>query len=79
MKVTDLLAVIEEELANDSDLDVECVPKLSSSSSSICGTIRKNRGLPTDMSKEAKMLKKGEVTSCRKQNVFLLSLQDKLS
>jgi hypothetical protein len=78
MKVTDLLAVFEEELANDSDLDAECVPELSSSSS-ICGTIRKNRGLPTDMSKEAKMLKKGEVTSCRKQNVFLLSLQDKLS
>jgi hypothetical protein len=26
---------------------------------------------------EAKMLKKGEVTFCRKQNILLLSLQDK--
>jgi hypothetical protein len=30
-----------------------------------------------DMTEEAKMLKKGEVTFHRKQNVLLLSLQDK--
>jgi hypothetical protein len=29
------------------------------------------------MTEEAKMFKKGEVTFCRKQNVLLLSLQDK--
>jgi hypothetical protein len=29
------------------------------------------------MIEEAKMLKKGEVTFCRKQNILLLSLQDK--
>jgi hypothetical protein len=61
----DLLAVIEEELANDSDSDAEY------------GTIRINRGLPRDMIEEAKMLKKGEVTFRRKQNVLLLFLQDK--
>jgi hypothetical protein len=33
--------------------------------------------LPRDMIEEAKMLKKGEVTFHRKQNVLLLSLQDK--
>jgi hypothetical protein len=43
----------------------------------MCGTTRINRGLPGDMIEEAKMLKKGEVTFHRKQNVFLLSLQDK--
>jgi frataxin-like iron-binding protein CyaY len=35
----DLLAVIEEELANDSDSDAEYVPELSSSSS-VCSTIQ---------------------------------------
>jgi hypothetical protein len=74
----DLLAVIKEELANDSDSEAECVPELSSSSSSVCGTTRINRGLPRNMiEEEAKMLKKGEVTFRRKQNVLLLSLQDK--
>jgi hypothetical protein len=55
----DLLAVIEEELAKDSDS--EYVPELSSSSS-VCDTTRINCGLPRDMIEEAKMLKKGEVT-----------------
>jgi hypothetical protein len=41
----DLPAIIEEELANDSDSDAEYVPGLFSSSSSVCGTIRINRGL----------------------------------
>jgi hypothetical protein len=43
----DLRAIIEEELANDSDSDAEYVLELSSSSSSssMCGTIRINRGL----------------------------------
>jgi hypothetical protein len=72
----DLLAVIEEELGNDSDSDVEYVPELSSSSN-VCGTTRINCGLPRDMIEEAKMLKKGEVTFCRKQIVLLLSIQDK--
>jgi hypothetical protein len=72
----DLLVVIEKEIANDSDSDVECVPELSSSSSA-CGTTRINRGFPRDTIEEAKMLKKGEVTFHRKQNVLLLSLQDK--
>jgi hypothetical protein len=66
-----LLAVNEEELAYDSDSDAEL-----SSSSSMCGTIRINRGLPRDMIEEAKMMKKGEVTFRRKKNVLLLSLQD---
>jgi hypothetical protein len=43
---------------------------------SMGGTIRINRGLPRDMI-EAKMLKRGEVTFHRKQNVLLLSYQDK--
>jgi hypothetical protein len=44
----------------------------------VCGTTRINRGLSRDISgEEAKMLKKGEVTFRRKQNVLLLSLQDK--
>jgi hypothetical protein len=43
----------------------------------VCGTTRINRGLPRDMTEEANMLKKGDVTFRRKQNVFLLSLQDK--
>jgi hypothetical protein len=55
----DLLAVIEEELAKDSDS--EYVLELSSSNS-MCGTARINHGLPRDMIEEAKMLKKGEVT-----------------
>jgi hypothetical protein len=42
----------------------------------MCGTTRINRGLPRDMI-EDKMLKKGEVTFRMKQNVLLLSLQDK--
>jgi hypothetical protein len=41
--------------------------------SSVCGTIRINRGL----TEEAKMLKKVGVTFRRKQNVFLLSHRDK--
>jgi hypothetical protein len=40
----------------------------------VCGTARIHRGLPRDMIEEAKMLKKGEDTSRRKQNVLLLSL-----
>jgi hypothetical protein len=43
----------------------------------MCGTTRINCGLPRDMIEEAKMLKKGEVTFHMKQNVLLLSLQDK--
>jgi hypothetical protein len=43
----------------------------------VSGTVRINRGLPRLMIEEAIMLKKGEVTFCRKQNVLLLSLQDK--
>jgi hypothetical protein len=40
------------------------------------GTIRVNRGLPKDMVKEAKMLKKG-VTFRRKQNVLHVLRHDK--
>jgi hypothetical protein len=43
----------------------------------VCGTIRVNCGLPKDMVQEAKMLKKGEVTFHRKQDVLLLSHHDK--
>jgi hypothetical protein len=43
----------------------------------VCGTTRINRGLPRDITEEAKMLKKREITFRRKQNVLLLSLQDK--
>jgi hypothetical protein len=42
-----------------------------------CGTIRVNRGLPKDMIEEARKFKKGEVTFCRKQDVLLVSHQDK--
>jgi hypothetical protein len=45
--------------------------------SSVCGTIRINRGLLRDMTEEAKMLKKVEVSFRRKQNVLLLSHRDK--
>jgi hypothetical protein len=62
-----LLAVIEEELAKDSDS--EYVLELSSSSS-VCGTTRINHGLPRDMIEEAKMLKKGEVTFVGKRMYF---------
>ena len=41
----------------------------------VCGTIRVNRGLPKDMIEEAKMLKKGEVTFCRNQEILLISHQ----
>ena len=34
---------------------------------------RENRGLPKDMVQKAKMLKKGEVTFHRKQDVLLVS------
>jgi hypothetical protein len=47
------MKVIEEELANDSDSDAECVPELSSSSS-MCDTTRINRGLPRDMTNKLK-------------------------
>jgi hypothetical protein len=43
----------------------------------MCGTIRINHGLPRDVIEETKMLKKGEVTFHRNQNILLLSLQDK--
>jgi hypothetical protein len=43
----------------------------------VCGTIRVNRGLPKDMIKEANNLKKGEVTFRRKQDVLLVTHQDK--
>jgi hypothetical protein len=43
----------------------------------MCGTTRINRGLLRDMIEAAKILKKGEVTFRRKQNVLLLSLQVK--
>jgi hypothetical protein len=65
----DLLAVIEEDLAVDSGSDAEYVPQLSSSSS-MCGTTRKNRGLPRDMIEKAKMMKKGEVTFVGKRMYF---------
>jgi hypothetical protein len=40
-------------------------------------TIRVNHDLPKDMIEEAKKLKKGEVTFRRKQDVLLISHQDK--
>ena len=43
----------------------------------MCGTIRVNRGLPKDLVQKAKMLKKGEVTFRRKEDVLLVSHQDK--
>jgi hypothetical protein len=43
----------------------------------VYGTSRINGGLPRDIIEEAKMSKKREVTFRMKQNVFLLSLQDK--
>jgi hypothetical protein len=43
----------------------------------VSGTIRVNRGLPKDMIEEAKKLKKGEVTFRRKQDVLLVTHQDK--
>jgi hypothetical protein len=43
----------------------------------MCGTTSINRGLCRDLIEEAKMLKKGEVTFRMKQNVLLLSLEDK--
>jgi hypothetical protein len=43
----------------------------------VCGTIRVNRGLPKDMIKETKKLKKGEVTFRTKQDVLLVTHQDK--
>jgi hypothetical protein len=39
--------------------------------------LRVNHGLPKDMLEEAKKLKKGEVTFRRKQDVLLVSHQDK--
>ena len=43
----------------------------------VCGTIRVNRGLPKDMTEEAKKLKKGEVTFRRNQDILLISHQEK--
>jgi len=37
----------------------------------VCGTTRVNRGLPKNMIEEAKMLKKGEVTFNRNQEIIL--------
>jgi hypothetical protein len=43
----------------------------------VCGTTRINCGLPRDVIEEAQLWKKGEVTFRVKQNVLLLSLEDK--
>jgi hypothetical protein len=43
----------------------------------MCRTTRINCGLSRDIIEEVKMWKKGEVTFHMKQNVLLLSLQDK--
>jgi hypothetical protein len=50
------LQLLRKNLQIDSDLDEKYV--WESSSNSMCGTIRINRGLPRDMIEEAKMLKK---------------------
>jgi hypothetical protein len=55
-----------------------CLAKeLLQKSIQVCGTIRAKCGLPKDMVQEPKMLKKGEVTFCRKQDVLLVSHHDK--
>jgi hypothetical protein len=56
---------------------VQLTEEFLQKSNSVCDTIRINRSLPRDMIEEATMLKKGEVTFHRKQNVLLLSFQDK--
>jgi len=43
----------------------------------VCGTIRLNRGLPKDVTEEAKKLKKGDVTFRRDQEILLISHQNK--
>jgi hypothetical protein len=43
----------------------------------VSGIIRVNRGLPEDVIEEAKKLKNGEVTFCRKRDVLLVTHQDK--
>jgi hypothetical protein len=56
---------------------VRLAEELLQKSIRVSGTIRVHRGLPKDMIEEAKMLKKGEVTFRRKQDVLLVSHQDK--
>jgi hypothetical protein len=56
---------------------VRLAEELLQKSIRVSGTIRVNRGLPKDMIEEAKKLKKGKVTFCRKQDVLLVTHQDK--
>jgi hypothetical protein len=65
-------------LYQDNYYNIVCLAEeLLQKSIRVSGTIRVNRGLPKDMIEEAKKLKKGEVTFCRKQDVLLVTCQDK--
>jgi hypothetical protein len=56
---------------------VHLAEELLQKSIRVCGTIRVNHGFPKDMIEDAKKLKKGEVTFRRKQDVLLVTHQDK--
>jgi hypothetical protein len=43
----------------------------------VCGTMRPNRGIPTDLEKEAKGLKKGQSSFRRKGDVLVQVWEDK--
>jgi hypothetical protein len=43
----------------------------------VCGTIRPNRGIPKDLKKEAKELKKGQSSFRRKDDVLVQVWNDK--
>jgi hypothetical protein len=58
-------------------ITVRLAEELLQKSIQVCGTMRVNHGLPRDMVQEAKMLKMGEVTFHRKQNVLLVLHHDK--
>lgn len=56
---------------------VQIAETLLAKKTRVCGTIRANRGLPTEFRNEMKNMKKGDYMFCRKGEVLLLAWKDK--